>query len=100
MVIQQHYITQIYKFKTALEYYNESSSIKFLKNITKPTLIIQTRNDPMIPISIWPRSVDLNENISFIESKYGGHVGFMTKNINIKKSLLDFPKDIVKFFNN
>jgi len=48
------YITQMYSFKNAMEYYAQSSSINYLKNITVPTLLIQAANDPMIPTLSWP----------------------------------------------
>ncbi len=94
------YITQMYSFKNAMEYYAQSSSINFLKNITIPTLLIQAINDPMIPISSLPKQKQLSPTIRFVKLNSGGHAGFVSNNRNLKKALLKLPQIMVQYYRN
>lgn len=94
------YITQMYHFKNSLDYYRSSSSIKYLKKITTPCLILQAANDPLIPRHTWPQKKDLSTTIHFIGLNHGGHAGFVGNNHNFKKALLKLPKIVVQFCNN
>ena len=95
----QEYITQMFNFKDSLEYYRETSSIYYLKNIHIPTMIIQAENDPMIPPSAWPAKENLSTNIRFIRLASGGHAGFVGKNRNFKKALLKLPEIMLQYYN-
>lgn len=93
----EHYITQFGGFKNVEEYYNTSSSIYHLENVDTPTLIIQARNDPMICNSTWPKVIN-NPKIILKSLKSGGHAGFLSIEFNIKKSLFELPKEMIKYY--
>ena len=63
------------------DYYARSSSRKYLKEITKPTLIIHATDDPFMFTETTPRHEELSERVLFEVSNHGGHVGFVTGNI-------------------
>lgn len=93
------YITQLYQFRDSVDYYNQSSSIKYLKNIVTPCMIIQAANDPLIPAKTWPHQSDLSNSITFVGLQQGGHVGFIGNNHNFKKAILKLPRIMVQYLN-
>lgn len=63
------------KFKSVSDYYSASSCLYNIKNITKPTLVIHSKDDPVIPITCLPVSECLaNQNFIVGIVKKGGHV--------------------------
>ena len=42
------------EFKTVSDYYYASSCLTKVKNIAKPTLVIHSRDDPIVPIDCLP----------------------------------------------
>lgn len=67
----------IHGFKDALDYYTQSSSIKFIADITIPTLVVNAKNDPFLSSECYP--VDLLKDhpfVTFENPDQGGHVGF------------------------
>lgn len=80
----QAFIAPIYGFTDAIDYYRKNSSIRFLKDITVPTLIINALDDPFMDPSVMPLelSVDSPTNapnvppIKMSFQEHGGHCGF------------------------
>jgi uncharacterized protein len=67
----------IHGFKDALDYYQKSSSIGFIKNIEIPTLIVNAVNDPFLSKECNPHAiVQGHPFVSFENPDHGGHVGF------------------------
>jgi predicted alpha/beta-fold hydrolase len=66
----------LHGFKDAADYYAQSSSQRFLSGILAPTLIIHSRNDPIIPPSSIPDAADLPPSVLLEVHAAGGHVGF------------------------
>jgi hypothetical protein len=65
-------------YANADDYYNRSSSVPFLKDISLPTLIIHAQDDPFIPFApLSDPSVKGNPNILLLAPAHGGHVGFI-----------------------
>ncbi len=68
-------------YENAVTFYEKSSSKQFLPNITIPTLIIQSTDDPFLAIEAIPyHEAENNPNIYLVVTNYGGHVGFLGKN--------------------
>lgn len=59
------------------EYYAKCSSIHFLKDIDRPTLIINSRDDPFMLPKMLPKADRLAEQVTLEISEEGGHVGFV-----------------------
>ena len=68
----------LHGFKDAEDYYNKCSSICFLDSIKTHTLLIQSQNDPLVPLSAIPLRGKLVPHINLQLSKKGGHVGFIS----------------------
>ncbi len=90
----------LHGFKSADDYYTKSSSKQFLKNITTPTLILHSKDDPFMSQQAIPTEEELSSSITLELSEHGGHVGFVYGNTPfsteywIEKRLFDFFKSI------
>ncbi len=74
-----HHVTApIHGFKSANDYYEQSSSRQYLDKITTPTLLIHSRDDPFMSIDAIPNQDDLSESVTLELSNHGGHVGFVS----------------------
>lgn len=70
-------VAGLYGFEDAHDYYRQSSSCQYLKNIQRPTLLIQARNDPFMTAEVLPESSELSPAVSLEVMESGGHVGFV-----------------------
>lgn len=67
-------------FGTADRYYALNSSQQFLEAIRVPTLLIQAKDDPMIPFGIYSRQAfSRNSWLRLVAVDHGGHVGFLSR---------------------
>jgi len=68
----------LHGFDGAQDYYDSCSSRQFLKNIQIPTRIIHSYDDPFMFHTTMPNEDELNDNIDFLTTRHGGHVGFVS----------------------
>lgn len=92
------YTCQFFNFKDAEDYYRKTSCIHYLKNIKTPTLILQARNDPMIPVESWPDKSMLSPAIRFVATNTGGHAGFIQESTNFEEAMFRLPKFMLQFY--
>ena len=75
------YTSKAHNFKDALDYYEKSSSLQFLPNITVPSLIINAKNDSFLGPECYPiKETGENPHLYLETPNHGGHVGFWGKN--------------------
>lgn len=60
------------------EYYDRCSSVGFLKQIQRPTLIINSLDDPFMSPELIPHEAQLSDCVTLEVSEHGGHVGFVS----------------------
>jgi uncharacterized protein len=66
-------------FGTADNYYDTQSSKRFLAGIRVPTLIVQAKDDPLIPFDIFHNAaIRDNPHIELLAVEHGGHLGFLS----------------------
>ena len=66
-------------FKDCFDYWEKSSCLPLLKNITVPTLLINAKDDTFLSPSCFPYEVaQQNPNFYLEVSARGGHLGFMS----------------------
>jgi uncharacterized protein len=72
------YVAPFFGFGTADNYYATQSSLQFVPKVRVPTLLVQSKDDPMIPFEIYqdPR-VTGNARVEVIATDHGGHLGFI-----------------------
>lgn len=68
----------LHGFAGAADYYERSSSGRFLDRVRVPTLVLQSRDDPFLPRAALPEAA-LRANPAFtpVITERGGHVGFL-----------------------
>ncbi|MBL7856803.1 MAG: alpha/beta fold hydrolase [Cyclobacteriaceae bacterium] len=72
-----HYTAPLHGFQHAVQYYETCSSIRFVMNITVPTLIINANNDPFLSEECFPIAMLKHHSfVTFEKPLHGGHVGF------------------------
>ena len=67
----------LHGFKGMDDYYSRCSSAQFLKDIVRPTLIINALDDPFMTPDVLPPGDMLSEHVSLEIAEAGGHVGFV-----------------------
>lgn len=63
-------------FKDAHDYYQKSSSMRFLGGVKVPTLMLNAMNDPFMPGQYLPSPLSLPPAVRTLFTAHGGHVGF------------------------
>ena len=72
-------------FINAADYWEKSSCKQFIPQIKLPTLLISSSDDPFLNEDCHPvKEAKQNKNFTFLQTKYGGHIGFI-KGIYLKK---------------
>jgi predicted alpha/beta-fold hydrolase len=59
------------------DYYDKCSSVNFLKTIERPTLIVNSLDDPFMTPDVIPDAAALSPQVTLEVSDHGGHVGFI-----------------------
>ena len=68
----------LHGFEGKDDYYDRCSSVHFLKNIERPTLIVNALDDPFMTPDVIPDEGQLSELVTLEVSENGGHVGFVS----------------------
>jgi hypothetical protein len=67
-------------FGTAANYYATQSSNQFLENIRVPSLLVQAKDDPMIPFEVYQHpAFNRNPLLRLHAVERGGHLGFIAR---------------------
>lgn len=75
------YTAPIHGFKNAHDYWTKCSCLNWLGKITKPTLLVNSLDDPFLGKKCYPYySAEQSDYLQFIAPKHGGHVGFVELN--------------------
>jgi uncharacterized protein len=66
-------------FRDVADYYEQASALPYIREISVPTLIIQSKDDPFIPFPPFESSeISSNQQIISLSPDHGGHVGFVS----------------------
>ncbi len=77
------YTAPLHGFGSAIEYYQQCSSIHFIDQIRIPVLIVNALNDPFLSNAVNQHpALRSNPKVHFEQPQYGGHVGFTLFNQN------------------
>ena len=75
-----HYTARIFGFGTAANYFRTQSSNQFLERIRVPALLVQSKDDPLIPFPVFKHpAFDTNPWLSLLAVEHGGHLGFLSR---------------------
>ena len=74
------YTARIFGFGSADNYYRTQSCNQFLERIRIPTLLVQAKDDPMIPFAIYSHpAIERNPYLRLVAVEHGGHLGFVSR---------------------
>jgi predicted alpha/beta-fold hydrolase len=77
------YTAKFFNFGTAENYYGTQSAKNFLAAIRIPALVIQAKDDPLIPFEVYRHpAFETNPNLKLLAVKHGGHLGFLARGPN------------------
>jgi hypothetical protein len=72
------YTAPLHGFRDASDYWARSSARRFLPRITVPTLLLNTRNDPLLAPECFPfEEAEANPALFLEAPESGGHIGFL-----------------------
>ena len=71
------YTAPIHGFESGTDYYHRASTLGDLINITTPTHIIWSQDDPFFTSKCIPTNDQLSDAVDFELTTHGGHVGFI-----------------------
>jgi predicted alpha/beta-fold hydrolase len=75
-----HFTAFSFGFGTADNYYATQSSKQFLDRIRIPTLLVQAKDDPLIPFEVYDHpAFSQNPCLRLLAVEHGGHLGFVAK---------------------
>ena len=67
-------------FRDAADYYAQSSAMRVIGAIRKPTLIVTAEDDPVVPFAMFANeALRGNPNISLVATGRGGHCAFISQ---------------------
>tara|TARA_R110002126_G_scaffold289578_3_gene444822 strand:- start:21984 stop:22964 length:981 start_codon:yes stop_codon:yes gene_type:complete len=77
--LEHLYTAPVFGFDGPEDYWKKASSKPYLSQIKRPTLLINAKDDTFLSTECYPYDeAEDSEFFFFEETKYGGHVGFMT----------------------
>ena len=92
--LDEVYTAKANGFKDIADYHQKSSSLHYLYSIKTPVLLLNAKNDSFLTPSCFPYDIAHKSAFIHLETpKYGGHVGFVTKDnvyYNEKRALAFF----------
>jgi predicted alpha/beta-fold hydrolase len=76
-----HYTARLFGFGTAANYFRTQSANQFLERIRVPTLLVQSKDDPLIPFSpVFDHpAFASNPCLALLAVEHGGHLGFLSR---------------------
>ncbi|MFL6449040.1 MAG: YheT family hydrolase [Bryobacteraceae bacterium] len=74
------YTAPLFGFGNAENYYRTQSSQHFLRDIRIPTLIVTSKDDPLVPFEIFDHpAFRENPALRLVATEHGGHLGFLSR---------------------
>lgn len=94
------YTAPLHGFRDAEDFYEKASAENYMREINLPTLIVNAKNDPFLPMECYPIKIADNHDNVFLEMPlHGGHVGFSLRGEEFnwaEKRSLAFVNDVIR----
>jgi uncharacterized protein len=70
----------LFGFGTAANYYATQSASRYLDRIRIPSLVICSKDDPLVPFAIYDhQAFRSNSVLTLVATEHGGHLGFLSR---------------------
>jgi len=74
------FTARVFGFGTADNYYATQSSNQYLDKIRVPALVVQAKDDPLIPFKVFTHpAFSRNPHLRLLAVEHGGHLGFISR---------------------
>jgi len=74
------YTARLFGFGSADNYYATQAAKNYLQAIRVPALIIQAKDDPLIPFAVYRHTAfQTNSSLTLLAPEHGGHLGFIAR---------------------
>jgi hypothetical protein len=90
------YTAPMHGFRDAFDYWQQSSCKPWLARISTPTLVLNAKNDPFIPVSSLPDISQAAAQVCLHQPEQGGHASFVCG--AFPGQLTWLPQRIARFF--
>ena len=70
------YTAPVHGFRDTDDYWARASAKPWLGGIRVPTLVLNARNDPFLPVAALPGPDQVSSDVTLEQPEQGGHVGF------------------------
>ncbi len=90
-VFDDAFTAPVHGFSGVDDYWKRASAKPHLSGLSVPSLLVNARNDPLVPAASLPTASDLPSVVEVCQPGSGGHVGFMAP------SQLGLPGEITSF---
>lgn len=91
------YTAPLHGFSGCRDYYTRCQSLPYLQQITRPTLLLNAKNDPFLPAQYLPTAADVSPHVQLCQPEHGGHCGFVSANGG-RGDLHWLPETVLSFF--
>ena len=62
-------------YRSKNDYYHSSSALPYLRDVTRPLLLISAKDDPFIGFTATPN--DVSDSVTILDTEHGGHIGYL-----------------------
>ena len=80
LTFDDQFTAPVWGYSGAEEYYSDASSIHILKDVQVPTIILSSRDDPVVPFEMYEKA-HLSNYIDVVGTRQGGHLGFIGRGV-------------------
>ena len=94
-----HYTARLFGFGRAANYFRTQSSNQFLERIRVPALLVQSKDDPLVPFPVFEHpAFNSNPCLTLLAVEHGGHLGFLSRGkarFWLDGTVLDWAEDTI-----
>ena len=83
------FVAPIWGFRSAVDYYEQTSAGPLLDNVSIPTILVAAKDDPIVPFEQY-QNWTMSRYVEMVATKQGGHLGFLGRTSDPDRHWLDW----------
>ena len=97
-VFDDAFTAPLHGFSDVEEYWSKASAKPWLGQLSIPSLLINARNDPLVPQTSLPHPSDLPSHVQICQPAHGGHVGFAgSTRLGLPGEITEFAQSVCRW---